>query len=568
MAVRGGQMNRLFGLTLTVTLILSFDASGQDTVVVLVGEPSRPARRAVALFNATSTMRFFGEASIARNRPINAPVGVLGGPLIINGLVRGDVVAINADVILGRGAEVRGDIFIVGGELFGLNDAMVTGNTSAYTSRVPVIRDGSRIRFREERQRITTRRRRPSFSRFDDGFDVVVGADTYNRVEGLPIHLGPRFRWAVGDFGRVTIEGVGIIRTAGDFDETREDFGYRARTELTIANGAEVTVGARAYDLVAPIEAWKLSNEEVGLGTFLWHRDYRDYFLRKGFAGYIRIQPEDHLTLSGEVARTDEASIAARDPWTLFRRDEVWRPNTTIDEGTFTSIKARLEFHSPNDNRHRRSGWYMSLEWERGMSDSVLAVGLPAAIRDPLPSPDYMFDRAFIDVRRYLRAGWAGQLVLRAVGAGSFGDDPLPVQRRLSLGGPEPMPGFAFRQVACNETAFDPAGSALCDRLLLFQAEYRGGLWFSTDWRDMDVRRRRDDLHRDRRDWDDWFWFDGPEFILFTNVGTAWIEEDGPGDFEADVGVGVTLGDFGVYGAKALTQSESLRVIMRVNRRF
>ena len=83
-----------------------------------------------------------------------------------------------------------------------------------------------------------------------------------------------------------------------------------------------------------------------------------------------------------------------------------------------------------------------------------------------------------------MRLGWNGQLSLRAVGAGTVGkNDPLPIQRRLSLGGPDPMPRFSFRQFACNAAAGAPTQTALCDRILLFQAEYRGNLRRPDAWR-------------------------------------------------------------------------------------
>ncbi len=567
----GGPMRRAVCVLAVALGTLTLPAVAQDTVVVFVDlgldASSRPARRAVSIFNASRTIRFFGEATISRNRRIESDVGVLNGPLIIGGVVEGDVIALNADIILHDDAVVRGDITVFGGEIFGLNDATVRGNTRAYRSSIQVTRVGRRVRLQDdpERWRRTTQIRSDRHRQGD--FTIDVGANTYNRVEGLPLHIGPRVRFPVGELGWLTLEGLGILRTAGDLDENRQDLGYDARAELDFGRSADVRLGIRAFDVVAPMEAWKLGDEEIGLASLLWHRDYRDYFLRRGVAGYLEVKPNRALTLTAEIARNEDESVAARDPWTPFRNDQRWRVNPPADEGTFTTFSGRVLY----DERHWGSGWYLAAEWERGSSDSVSAVALPASIRGPIPASNYTYDRAVIDIRRYERVGGRGLFALRAFGAGTVGDNPLPVQRRLSLGGIEPMPGYAFRRFACNEQVFLPGNPALCDRLFLVQAEYRGDLSFSSPWVDDRDRRRRREMKRvddDVFDWDDWFWFDGPSFVFFANAGTAWIDDDGPGALKADVGAGLTFGGLGIYGAKAVSEDGSIRIMLRLNNRF
>ena len=161
---------------------------------------------------------------------------------------------------------------------------------------------------------------------------------------------------------------------------------------------------------------------------------------------------------------------------------------------------------------------------------------------------------------------------MTGVGAGIVGDnDPLPIQRRLSLGGPDPMPGFDFRHLACNATLPDLARPGMCDRIVLFQAEYRGHLSFNTRprrYRSRHASGRRESWSQWDRD--AWYWPEGPTIVLFGNAGTGWIQEidDGPGELDADIGAGIEFGSFGVYGAKALTEGESLKFSLRIHRRF
>jgi hypothetical protein len=403
----------------------------------------------------------------------------------------------------------------------------------------------------------------------DGDFDIVVTTGgTYNRVEGLPIMVGPRIRWGRPGRTEFVVEALGIGRTAGDFENNREDLGYAARAALTVGDRGAVTVGGRAYDVVAPIESWQLSDAEVGWGTFLWHRDYRDYYLVRGVTGFVEVSPDPDLVLTGSVSRDEESSVSARDPWTLFRRDDAWRPNPRIDGGTYTRYRAAIRFDTRSYPNSGRSGWYLNASWERGQSDDVAQVMLPLSIRTPLPTSDYQYDLATVDFRRYDRMG-DGQLRLRAFAAGTMGDDPLPIQRRLSLGGPDPMPGFGFRRFACSTILLSSAEPALCDRLILGQIEYRGGLSFSSDRRLNDRGSRRPVEPLD--DWfdvDDWLWFDDPTIVLFADAGTAWIDASGRGDMEADVGAGLEFGGLGVYAAKAVTDGSSARFIVRLQRRF
>src|SRR5204862_315221 len=73
------------------------------------------------------------------------------------------------------------------------------------------------------------------------------------------------------------------------------------------------------------------------------------------------------------------------------------------------------------------------------------------------------YQRAWLDARTYLQITPAGRLNLRLAGGGKVGSDALPNQDRVSLGFPDPLPGYLFRQMSCGGAAI--AGTpALCDR--------------------------------------------------------------------------------------------------------
>ena len=170
----------------------------------------------------------------------------------------------------------------------------------------------------------------------------------------------------------------------------------------------------------------------------------------------------------------------------------------------------------------------------------------------------------------------SGRVHFRLLAGGWLGGDPLPLQRRLSLGGPDPLPGYAFRQVACNQNITDPAfaGSrvAACDRVFLIQTEYRGHVslhWIYNPSREAEEGRATGPLMR----------LAGPDLVVFGDAGQGWLVGNGPGlvpsgklpgldSWIADLGLGVDWGGFGMYVTKAITVGEPLRFVARLDHRF
>jgi hypothetical protein len=71
----------------------------------------------------------------------------------------------------------------------------------------------------------------------------------------------------------------------------------------------------------------------------------------------------------------------------------------------------------------------------------------------------------------------------------------------------------------------------------------------------------------------------GPDFVVFGDAGQAWLVGTGPGrvssgrlpgldSWQADLGLGVDWGGFGVYLAKAVTAGQPVRLTARLEHRF
>ncbi len=546
--------------------------------------PRDVATRVAAMYNRDAAIRTTGRLDIPAEQVVGGDVAVLGGPLVIAGRVRGSVVVVNGDAEIRPGAQVDGDLVVVGGLLRGRSDGLVGGD---------VVWHREPLDYRLEQQRLvlgaggldlatdleawTRRWRRP-----ESASRLVIGAGTYNRVEGLPVQIGPSFRHHDG-WGRARLDVYGIFRSANSFEWEDENLGYDVHARSDWVGTLPFGVSLRAYDVVSPVERWHLRDTEVGLASFFLHKDYRDYYDRKGAGGSVRVGPESHQLELG-IARERWGARDERDPWTLFRSGRPWRPNPDMDQGVVNLLTAALTLDTRTDAANPWSGWLIAADIEHGRSGALaLAPASPLSRLSESGPVDIAYTRAFVDLRRYNRVSPRGQLNLRMVAGGWLAGDDLPLQRRLSLGGPGTLPGFDFRRarsgredvLQCGSDSAPDGLPAECDRVMLVQAEYRGDLHLRLGSRgDLDLG--RDGGWR--------FDFERPgAWVVFTNAGRGWLvggERVGElqygsaqfpplNTFRTDVGAGLDFGLFGLYVAKSVSHTdEPVNFFIRLRHRF
>jgi len=569
----------------------------QDTTIVIRPEsssaalelralPRQIAEEVIRLYNDSGTTRLVGRTRLPHGNEWRGNVAVRNGPVFVAGTVDGTLVVINGDLVFQTGAAVSGDVIVVGGTVDSAAKAKVAGEVRQY--REPLFyrlrREGDAIEYAPNlRRRLPTLGAQVSWGSADSRSSLTIATGgTFNRVEGLPIVFGPVFDWKLQQNFRLRLDALGVFRSAGDLSDSRSDLGYMFRSELRSGDVRPVGVTLRAFDVVSPIEDWGLHSSEIGWSSFLFARDYRDYYLNKGWAARVFVQPERPLSLSLEGRREWHTGVGVQDPWTIFRNSETWRPNPSIDEGHYTTIAANVTVDTRNDVKDPTAGWLAQLTFENSRSSDVVPnPGVPPSVRDSIPTDgSYQFSRMFLDIRHYARISPSGRIHLRMVGGGWMGGDPLPLQRRLSLGGPEPMPGEPFRAAACNGNIVDPALAeakvAVCDRVVAFQAEYRGHVKLNWSYSPTGGGAGRDEQSNEEHPS---FWLEGLDLVVFANTGQAWLVGNGPGQVPAgrlpelaswrvDVGLGADWSGFGVYIAKAVTTGERLRFTVRLEHRF
>lgn len=572
--------------TLIVALALALlpaVAGAQRDTSASRGLPRDVRRDAERLWNAPAALRDSGAVTIDSAQTIDGDVAVRNGPLTVAGHVTGRVLAINTDVNLTTSARIDGDLLVIGGTVTGRDVAYVGGEIRIYRERLGYDTEGDRIATHAGADqpddnswwRRWERRRSDSWSKIQ-----IASAGAYNRVEGLPINLGPQV-YRRTPWGSFRLDAYGVLRTGSSFSSSSNDVGHSVRGEFTLGRVHGLGFGGQLYDVVNGVEDWQLSDIEVGLASFLFHRDYRDYYQRHGGRLFASVfaRPDVGLTLSYGDERWTTRQL--HDPFTLFYDRTSWRPSPLFDEGVVHVADVALHVDTRNDLDRPWAGWYAVADYEHGTGNltTLGASSYARAIAGPVS-----YGRAFVDLRRYNRISPDAQINLRVVMGGWVGGDALPLERRLSVEGAGAVPGFDFRAPGdqystgtCSGPNAPPGRPAECDRIALGQVEYRGSFhigWDDDGQFDRSYGSSRRYRHRGLD-------ADGA-VVLFADAGRGWLVNT-PGTplsfgksavpplstFRSDIGAGLDFGEFGIFVAKALSVTGMpANVFVRLRHRF
>jgi hypothetical protein len=550
------------------------------------------ARSAVDVYNSPATRRVTGAYDVPAATVVRGDVAVLNGPVTIAGRIEGSLIAINADVRFAPGARVDQQLIVIGGGVSGDENAHIGGEIQRQVELLRYHPDGERIVVENEPvyddswwQRHHLKHAFRHGEAYTDFFYVASRA--YNRVEGWSIVVGPRFQRAPS-WGEINVEAFGVIRTADPVTWGDQTLGHDASAEIQFGKPIGVAVGGHLFDAVAPTESWQMADGEVGLASVIMHRDYRDYYSRHGGELFLRLQGGKDADLTMTFSDEQWGDRRDRDPWTLFRGNSEWRPNPQMDVGAMHLLTTRLRIDTREREGSPLAGWYLTVELENGAGRLTRLGAQDVELLAPhtmpfLPrTPEAVeYARGFLDLRRFNRISPNTSLNLRLIAGGWLNGDALPTERRLSVGGPGTIPGYAFREIIGSPdvmqcSAVVQSGSpGQCDRIALAQIELRSRFLAGV---------LRDDGP------DDW-WRPGlnhhVDWVLFADAGRGWLVGTpnttlntgaltyGSGTlppfdtFKTDIGLGLDFGGIGAYFTKAVADSsEPVRFFLRLQRRF
>ncbi len=540
--------------------------------------PAALAEEVVGWLNDPSIAQRDGDVLIAAGERQEGAIAVLDGDLTVGGTVAGDVYVVNGDVQLEPGAVIAGNLTVVGGEVENLEASTVTGEVVIHSGIFAYERVEGRVRY--------LRGPRPASSLSDRGgtadFLVTTGK-SYNRVEGMPIAFGPRLQTAGSN--PLRLQALAVYRSESGLSLDTDLMGYYVRADQYLGGRRELRVGATLHSVIDPIEEWHLSDLESGLATFLFHRDYRDHYQRKGWSASAAWEPRGTLRLVQLEWRWEtHQTRPSGSPWSLFRNAEEWRPQPVIAEGKVGTLSLRTEYDSRTSSWNPAGGLLIKAQLEQVVSGSLTYPEVvDAATLDPVTFVDEArYGKSLtglIDLRSYNRVNAVSRLNLRLVAGGSLTGDPLPPQRQSAIGGEGSLPGYSLFSGDCAARAsrvrlVGPDGSARpddlhphygCDAFGLLQAEFRGKLSFRFRW---DAGPWREGSDESDRVWD-FGWDMAPDWALFVDAGRGWAFHDRPSeDTLVNVGAGLLLDRIGVYVAVPVSGGSGANLFIRLGPRF
>jgi hypothetical protein len=400
----------------------------------------------------------------------------------------------------------------------------------------------------------------------DRGGLTISSGKTYNRVEGLPVFIGPTYRDRVGN-ADISLAALGIIRSSNKFHWDPENLGHRLTADVRFGRHRGFAFGASTFDEVAKIEPWQLTEPDGALSAFVLRRDYFDWYGRHGGSLYASAFRSDYASLTLSYSSERWSSRSERDVISIFRSGETWRANPRVNDGLAHVVRLSFSFDTRNQVLRPWAGWYLNAEYERAGGNFETA-GTPLGPDDVATDVRRLdYGRAFVDVRRYNRISPRRQLNARLVLGGWLHGDDLPLERRLSVGGIGTLPGFDFRWTGsgtdvgqCAREGIETAGKpAQCERVALAQLEYRHELVSELiDIFNRNGLRVRGATFRVK-----------PSAVAFVDAGRGWLVGPRQGDLQyssgslpgfdtwrTDVGLGLDLGIAGLYVAKAVSEAE------------
>jgi hypothetical protein len=502
-------------------------------------------------YNHPGTTRLRGPSRIAAGTAVGGNVAALGGPLVVAGVIHGDVVVINGDLRILPGGRIEGAARVVGGRFEGARSEAAGG--------VAVHHDA--LRFRTEGEHLVAERPRLPFPDRETWFGrlgVAASLDgAYNRVEGLPISVGPRLE--LGRSNPTVVEARALYQTRSGLRMSSGEVGHDIRAEQHLGGHRATRLGVGLRRGVDPIEGVGLSDTESSLATFFLHEDHRDHYGRHGWRAYVQFMGRTR-PVQATVEYRDEShrTVDVASPWSLLKNDSPWRPQPRVAEGNLRSLVGSVRWDSRNDRRDPATGWLVNVEVEQGLGGTLSLPDRPV---------DVEFTAVSADVRRYLRLGPHSRVALRASAAGAPDRGALPPQRQRALGGEGSLPGYGTFQFDCGAREGGPGEDGFfpyygCDRAVLLQAEYRYSPLAAPDLSralglDFDL-------------------FASPELVVFANAGRAWIEgrslhgraDQGSATLRPDAGLGLRFGPLGAYLAIPLSRDGRPNLFLRIGSRL
>ena len=260
-------------IVLLLTLLAAATASAAQTPAVVLQEPgpgpegellARALRRPHHAVRAT----FRGSVALPRDTTFASSVLVLDGDATVGATVRGDVIVVGGDLFIHPAARIAGRAVAVGGGVYRSATAFVGGEELSFrdvTFAVETISTGLALRYR----RIGAAQDEAGVSL---PFLYGVRLPEYTRVDGLVLPWGPRLTLA-----SATLVIDPVVSYHSDLGELDPSLRVLWRASPTFQ------IEATAQRATFSNDRWIRPDLVNSLTTLVAGRDYRNYFRAERF---------------------------------------------------------------------------------------------------------------------------------------------------------------------------------------------------------------------------------------------------------------------------------------------
>lgn len=367
---------------------------------------------------------------LARDTTYDRTVIVVGGPAKVAAAVRGDVFVVGGDLFLRPGVDIQGRAVAIGGGIYRTTLGRVGGGlypNQDFTYRITTLADGTLV-FDYERLEVRDVR----VVSLPGLYGIRI--PTYDRTDGVSLPFGPTFSL---DTGRIEIDALGVYRSQlGDVDP---------RLDVRATIGRRLAVTARAGRTTATNDDWIYRDFPNSFATLFGGRDTRNYYRADRAEARVAYRWESATSrlalIAGglaEEARSARPDSGARGgPWSLFgrgdREEGMLRPNPRVARGRIMSGLAGA------DVEYEDQGLKAAFRVEAELPFDVVGGGrwVQTTLHGEGDFPTFGTQRLEVETHAVLTTG-----------------DTAPPQRFAYLGGSGTLPTFRLLEFGGDELFF------------------------------------------------------------------------------------------------------------------
>ncbi|MGH7549778.1 MAG: hypothetical protein ACREK3_03385 [Gemmatimonadota bacterium] len=337
----------------------------------------------------------------------------LGGSILLEGRLLGDVLAVDAEVTLKPSAEIGGRLTVLAGRFYGTTMADLGEETVWLPEERIVVETGPdtvRVRYV------------PPERPFPIGLGGIFGLvlHEYNGVDGLAFGVEAALRDLEGQ-PPTELAGGPVFRT-----DRMEEVGWWVGgfREFHALDG--VVLGGGVHSITDTAQRWHRPDFGNSVAALLFANDDRAYHERTGYELWAeRSWVLTPVTLRVGWRDDDFDSLESETPFVMFAEDGDWPVNPPVEPGRGRALTLDAALDRRFESQGAMGGFFLEGGYEHWGFGG-----------------DFGFDAGRVDVQGYAPFGRSFASVRVAAGGRLGGGDSLPPQFLYRLGGAGSVVGY------------------------------------------------------------------------------------------------------------------------------